>query len=230
MSQIASVAMPQRQSLPINERLERAAQLVLRSRIFYDIWIYFEGDTRADILDTMQEFSEFFRFDPHAHFVAFIVQMAALFEKRKDTINLPLLAKEVMPTSKMGGASPSQYPAEINALLDQAKPLASKVIIFRNNLFAHRSATLSYAEAFKKAAVTSNQLRDLTEIALQIANRLLILRGLNDQSFNQLPALHADAMLKALGRQLVCRRAGGIRFLSMGPRLCSTLPPDAASR
>jgi hypothetical protein len=44
--------MPQRQSLPINERLERAAQLVLRSRIFYDIWIYFEGDTRADILDT----------------------------------------------------------------------------------------------------------------------------------------------------------------------------------
>ncbi len=132
---IASVAMPQRQSLPINERLERAAQLVLRSRIFYDIWIYFEGDTRADILDTMQEFSEFFRFDPHAHFVAFIVHTAALFEKRKDTINLPLLAKEVMPTSKMGGASPSQYPAEINALLDQAKPLASKVIILRNNLF-----------------------------------------------------------------------------------------------
>jgi len=49
--------------LSIDERIERAAQLVLRTRCFYDIWIYYEGkETRPTIIDTMQRFSEFFRF------------------------------------------------------------------------------------------------------------------------------------------------------------------------
>jgi hypothetical protein len=47
---------------PIEDRIERAAQLVLRSRVFFDIWLYFEGAyTRPHLLDTMNEFSEFFR-------------------------------------------------------------------------------------------------------------------------------------------------------------------------
>jgi hypothetical protein len=81
-----------RRLLPIDDRIERAAQLILRSRIFFDIWVYFESnDTRLGLLDTMREFNEFFRFAPHAHFVAFVVTMAALFDKRPDTISLPLL-------------------------------------------------------------------------------------------------------------------------------------------
>jgi hypothetical protein len=41
-------------------------------------------------------------------------------------------------------------------------------------------------------------MRDLTEIALKIANRLLLARGLSDQFFNPLPRDDAEAMLKAL--------------------------------
>jgi hypothetical protein len=79
---------PMPHALSIDDRLERAAQLVVRSRIFYDIWFYCDGpNTRPAIINTMERFSEFFRFDPHAHFVSFVVHMAALFEKRKDTIN-----------------------------------------------------------------------------------------------------------------------------------------------
>ena len=81
--------------LPIDERLEEAARLVVRSRIFLDIWFYFESkDTRPAIIDTMDRFSDYFQFDSHAHFVAFIVHIAALFEKRNNTINLPDLARE----------------------------------------------------------------------------------------------------------------------------------------
>lgn len=184
-------------SLPIDERLETAAQLVLRSRIFYDIWRFFEGEeTRPAIIETMRHYSEFFRFDPHAHFVAFVVHIAALFEKRSDTLNLPRLAKEM----NGAGLISAQDAAEVDALLSRAAPLASKTTILRSNLFAHRSATLSYAGAFTKAAVTPNQLRDLTEIALEVANRLLMARGLNDHVFNTLPLTHADAMLKVLAR------------------------------
>jgi hypothetical protein len=180
--------------LPIDARLERAAQLVLRCRIFYDIWIYLEGPHKPQIIDTMERYYEFVRFDTHAHFVAFIVHIAALFEKRKDTINLWRLTEEMKGT----GLISVQDAVEVDALLSRAKSLASKAAILRNNLFAHRSATLSYSEAFEKAEVTPEQLRDMTDMALKIANRLLIVRGLNDHLFNRQPQKDADAMLKAL--------------------------------
>ncbi len=144
----------------------------------------------------MRRYSEFFRFDPHAHFVAFIVHIAALLEKRNDTINLPRLAKEV----KESGLISTQEAAKVDALLGQAAPLASKATILRSNLFAHRSAALSYSEAFKKAVVTPNELRDLTDIALNIVNCLLVVRGRKGHVFNTLPLTDAEAMLKALAQ------------------------------
>ena len=181
--------------LPIDERLETGAQLVLRARIFYDIWRFFEGDeTRPAIIDTMRRYSEFFRYDPHAHFFSFIVHMAALLEARQDTINLPNLAKEFQDSGLIEAA----VATEVDALLEQAVPFKSKVAFIRNNLFAHRSASLPYAEVFKKAGVTANELRELTEIALKIVNRLLISRGFTCHVFDRLPLSCAEAMLKAL--------------------------------
>jgi AbiU2 len=181
--------------LLINERFEEAARLVLRSRIFFDIWSYFESeDTRPAIIDAMNCFSDYFRFDSHAHFVAFIVHIAALFEKRSDTINLPDLTKEL----KQSNLISAQAAANIDVLLRQAKELAPKVNILRSNLFAHRSANLSYDEAFKKAEVTPHQMRVLTELALKIVNHLLLARGLEEQFFYPSPREDAEAMLKTL--------------------------------
>ena len=142
----------------------------------------------------MQCYSEFFRFDKHAHFVAFIVHIAALFDKRRDTINLPRLATQLKSL-----ISP-QDEADVATLLTKAAPFVSKVAILRHNLFAHRSATLTYADAFKIADFTPNELRDLTEIALKLVNRLLIARGLKDKVFHELALEDANAMLKALTR------------------------------
>lgn len=189
--------MAKRIPLPIDDRLETAAQLILRARIFYDIWRFFDGaETRPRIIDTMRAFPEFFRFEPHAHFVSFIVHMAALLEVRSDTINLPRLAKEL----KSARLISPQDSAEIEALLGKVARTAPKVKILRSNLFAHRSASLSYSEVFKKAGVTPDELRDLTHTALKIANRLLIARGLKDHVFNILPLAHAQEMLGALSR------------------------------
>lgn len=181
--------------LPFNERLERAAQLILRSGIFLDLWLYFESqDTRPAIIDTMRCYNEFFRFTPHAHFVAYVVHMAALFEKRKETINLPLLTKE----AKESALIPAQVAVEVGSLLSQVKPLAVKVTILRNNVFAHRNAAVSYDETFKRAAVTQVQLRELVETALQIVNKLLLTRGQSEHFFNELARKDADKMLKVL--------------------------------
>ncbi|MGA2999897.1 hypothetical protein [Bradyrhizobium sp.] len=181
--------------LPIDDRIERAAQLVLRARIFFEIWLYFEGrDTRAGIFKTMEEYSEFFRFAPHAHFVAFIVSIAALFDKRRDTITLPGLAREMAKANLL----PFQTKAEVDALMAQAVPLVSKVALLRHNAFAHRSATITYDDAFKAAAVTALQMQDLTEIALKVANHLTRARGRGEHFFNELPREDAEALMKAL--------------------------------
>jgi HEPN superfamily AbiU2-like protein len=183
--------------LPIDERLEEAGKLVIRSRIFFDVWSYFEDRaTRRAIIDTMDRFSEYFRFDSHAHFVAFIIHIAALFETRKqrDTINLPDLVKELKQSNQIS----AQTAAEVEALLSQAAPWVPKVIILRSNLFAHRNAFLSYDEPFKKAAVTPGQMRELTEIALTIVNHLQRSRGVKECAFHTLAREDTEALLKAL--------------------------------
>jgi hypothetical protein len=181
--------------LPIDDRIEAAAQLVLRSRIFFDIWFYFESnDTRSSLINTMRDYNEFFRFAPHAHFVAFVVSIAAVFDKRRDTLSLPNLVTEMSATNLLS----AQAQSEIGSLADQAAPLVSKVRILRHNAFAHRSASFLYNDIFKAAKVTALQMRDLTEIALKIANQLAGARGRGEHLFNELVREDAEAMMRAL--------------------------------
>lgn len=181
--------------LPADERLATAGQLVARARLLFDIWWLYEGaDTRPRIIEAMRQYSEFFRFDSHAHLVAFVVYMAALIDERPDTINLPALAKEL----ETSGLVSTAVTSEVKTLLVQISSMRPKVAILRNNLFAHRSASLSYAEAFRRASIKPNELRELTVTALKIANRLLIARGLSEQLFNPQPLHDAQAMLRAL--------------------------------
>jgi hypothetical protein len=186
--------------LSLDERLYRAGQHVVRSRLFLDLWFYFEGsDTRPTIIETMREYNEFFRFTPHAYFVAYVVHIAAMFDRTKDTISLTRLTNEM----KKGRLIHGQAATEVHALLGEAAPLASKVAILRHHAFAHRSASISYNDAFKKAAIRPTQLRDLTEIALKVANRLLQVRGLREEFFTSLPREAAEAMMKALAARMV---------------------------
>ena len=123
--------------------------------------------------------------------------MAGVFDKRSGTISLPPLVREVKAAGQLIG----QDAAAVDALLVEAKPVADKVLILRHKAFAHRSAHISYDDVFKMAAVRPDQLRDLTDLALKIANRLLLARGLQDQYFTELPRDAAEAMMKALDEQ-----------------------------
>ena len=51
------------------------------------------------------------------------------------------------------------------------------------------------------AAIVPGQLRDLTDMALNIANHLLLARGLQDKHFTELPRDDAEAMMKTLARR-----------------------------
>lgn len=108
------------QPLPLNDRLVRIGQHIVRGRLFFDLWFYFEGlESRGKIIETMEDYSEFFRFTPHAYFVAHVIYLAGVFDKRKDTINLALLVREV----KSVGSLSAVDAATVDALLSEAKPI-----------------------------------------------------------------------------------------------------------
>lgn len=181
--------------LTLDERLKLAGQLVARARIFFDVWWFYEGDqTRPGILDAMNEYPEFFRYDGHAHFVAFVVHLAGLLETRSDTVNFDALIREAAET----GALEDTLTSKAEAALAPLKPLRRAVMILRSNLFAHRSSSMTYAEAFKTAAVTPNELRTGTESLLSVVNLLLRSRGLPEQSFNEASQRHLREMLNAI--------------------------------
>jgi AbiU2 len=162
------------QPLPLNQRLGRIGQHIVRARLFLDLWFYFEEqDSRRKIIDTMREYNEFFRFTPHAYLTTYVIYMAGVFDKSRDTISLAPLVREV----KVAGQLKARDTMIVDALLLKAKPIADKVATLRHNAFAHRSAHISYDDAFDLAAVRPQQLRELTDIALEIANQLLLAVG-----------------------------------------------------
>lgn len=183
-------------ALSLDDRLDTAAQLAKRARIFYDIWWFYEGvDTKPRILDTMKVYSEFSRFDTHAHFVSMVIHLAGLFESRNDTINFGALIKE----AEADGV-PKEAIDKAKGLMTEVAGVPSKVTILRSNLFGHRSASLSYGEAFQKADLKPDQLRDLTVAGLRIANTLLIARGSDEQFFHELSRRDAERFMNDLAK------------------------------
>jgi len=186
------------QPLPLNERLDRIGQHIVRARLFLDLWYYFEErDSRRKIIETMQKYGEFFRFTPHAYLITYVIYITGVFDKRRGTISFGPLIREV----KAAGHLKAQNAAVAAKLLAQAKPIADKVAILRHKAFAHRSAHISYNDVFNMAAVTPNELRDLTDMALNLANRLLLACGLQDQHFTDFPREAAEAMMKTLAHK-----------------------------
>lgn len=153
------------------KRIQLTGDIAIRSRIFYDIWWFYEGKrTRPKILKTMNCYSEFFRFDSYAHFFSLVVNIVGLFEHRKDTINFNQLLNEGTQQKLIK----TETINKIQIILQSLSKNIKKAQILRHNLFAHRSNSLSFREAFKKAAISSNDLSDLIKNALKIANLLLL--------------------------------------------------------
>jgi hypothetical protein len=186
------------QPLPLNQRLNRIGQHVVRARLFLDLWSYFEEEkSRREILDTMSVYNEFFRFTPHAYLATYVIYMGGVFDKSKGTISILPLIREVKAKGNL-----KAHDAEIIAkLLLRADPIAKKVAVLRHNAFAHRSAHISYDDAFESAAVIPEQLRDLTDTALEITNQLLLACDLQTQYFSDSPREAAEAIMDALGNR-----------------------------
>ncbi|HVR98241.1 MAG TPA: hypothetical protein VMW27_16610 [Thermoanaerobaculia bacterium] len=182
--------------MPTFEKLlSTLTQITIRARLHWDIWWAYEGeDESPKALPTMNRYSEFFRFDIHAHLTAMIIASYQLYEVKRTTHNLGVLVKRA--GSEPG--VPATYFHVASNLLRESEPLAAKVRILRNNAFGHRSLALGYEDAFEKAAITPFQLRDLTKTALDIVNQFHRALGDTDCDFNDAAIEHLRRLLDNL--------------------------------
>jgi predicted RNase H-like HicB family nuclease len=173
----------------MNDQVTKAADLVVRARIFLDAWHLSAGvDGRARYRDFWDGYWEFWRFNEHALLFSHLVHMAALFEKNPKTINFVQLRDNL--NTEYGQAD---FTA-IDSLLAEAQATVQGLVILRSNAFAHRSAKMSYDEAFRKANLSFDKLRDLNVLALQLVNEMLKLVGANGHEFTELPQQYLERL------------------------------------
>ncbi len=122
---------------------------------------------------TMNQYVAFFSSGIHAHFIAYVAAMYAMYETRKDTYNCNQLLK-------LFAAEPgvtSEQISKVKSLLVEAKPIWLKVDVLRNEVFGHLAANTSTSAAFKKAAVKPDELARLLELSKQALNAVRAATG-----------------------------------------------------
>jgi hypothetical protein len=168
----------------------------VRSRISWDLWWAQEGaDERPKHLEPMNLYSEFFRFDAHAHLTATITGTYRLYDKRSDVRSLRTLivAAQAVPTPLLALAA-----GEAATLVGSTDNLVDKVATLRHKAFGHTDLARTYDEVFEAAEITPFQLRSLLETALKVLNTFERVIKEPETEFNDQPLAHFRQLMRFL--------------------------------
>ncbi len=170
---------------------------ITTAQLNYEIWWALkEKNNRKKYVDTMNEYPHFFRSSIHAHFIATIMALYKLYEKRKDTVNLPKLLKSI----KLEGFLPANEISNFEQAIDELKPLWVKISILRNNLFGHHSDSLNNEELWQKAQLKPDQIKELIEGSKIILNGITSNWKKTQHAFNLSAEKDITNLLEDLGK------------------------------
>ena len=181
-------------AINLNRQLEIVTQQIIRARIYFDLWWFYKSaNTRPKIIDTMDEFSDFFRFDEHAQFVSMIIHCGAVWDRTKGSVGLMSLASRILDQKRC----PSD-----KALFDEITNYQSEaagLVTIRKEAIAHRSAKFDYSKAFERAQLIPSAVPAAMDSWLAVANILRTRIGLPKEYFSTQPLNHVRAMIHKLG-------------------------------
>jgi hypothetical protein len=154
--------------LPLPERLHKAGQLVERVHVHVEVWLACEERSSA-FQAAMLRHVNFLVSTLHAHRVAAIVELCAMLETGNNgSFSLVTLAMEMAEAGHI-----SRMEAERVATALKGQPAHSKVVFLRNTAIAHRSAKVTFDEAFARQKLSPNEVRALMTEMGSSANMLL---------------------------------------------------------
>lgn len=147
----------------------------------YEIWSIYKHRSESDE-EVMNKYELFFQTSIHAHFVALLVLLYRLYEKRRqsDTFNIPSLLKILKTEALLSDAKLESLKSFCKS---DVQPIWIKVCILRNYVFCHRSTVKTVEEAFRKADMTATELGDLIETTKKFLNKLTRAYNKSSHSF-----------------------------------------------
>lgn len=78
----------------VDQYISDLRQTVNAAQLNFDIWwAYKSSDTRPVYIDVLNRYPQFFQTSLHAHFVALLIALYRLYEKREGTFNVPKLLR-----------------------------------------------------------------------------------------------------------------------------------------
>jgi hypothetical protein len=125
------------------------------AKVHFEVWWALASEAKPGLVSVMNAHSDFFRASYDAHYTAFFVYLAHLYDKRPDSSSISTYLREAGST--IDAAVLQKLHAEYDGLAARAAPL----ITARHKTVAHIDAKLSEKDVFAPLGVTWNQVRDV---------------------------------------------------------------------
>lgn len=162
----------------------------------YDIWWTYKGKKyRKLLLDADYHYPLFFQTSLHAHFVALIVALYQLFEKRNDTVNFPHLLFLLKQVNKFNAKEINNIERKIKKL----KPLWIKISTLRNKVFGHKTNEFNF-NPWQQAKITPNNIKKMIQQCQRLLNDISHKWARNTYAFNLSAQSSTRNLLKDLKR------------------------------
>ena len=123
------------------------------AKAHFDVWWTLTSEARLRFKDVMNGYPDFFNSTHDAHYIAFFICFAQLFDKRRDASSLATFLG--LRKAELAADEFNRFVAERSALEARAKPLLE----IRHNLIAHLNAMHTEITLFSTLDATWNGMR-----------------------------------------------------------------------
>ena len=188
------------------DNMSRLFDAVVAARLNYGIWYVYKNELdRPKYVDSMNKYIWFFRPSISAHFIAMLMSLSVIYDEGSNNITIHRLLGEMETQNGVD----KQRIRDIEQQVEKVVPIVKKILILRNNVFAHLSATIDPFEAFKKANITMNNFRDLIGETTAILNQIGQASGYGTRDLVESSELDTRDMLGDLEKVRVEAMSGG---------------------
>jgi hypothetical protein len=125
------------------------------AKVHYEVWWTQVSEAKPQFVDVMNKHNDFFRASQNAHYTAFFIYLAQLFDKSPDSSSLPKyfeLIHDSTETTKL---------QELEVRYDVLAKRAAPLVKVRHKTVAHVDARLSEKDVFLPLNITWNEIRSI---------------------------------------------------------------------
>lgn len=177
------------------KNLDELFRIIFDARSNYEIWwIYISKDGRDKYFKIFLHFKEFFEICGYALISMVTVSLYKLFETRDDTVNFKNITNDALRLKIIGDADMQK----LTPTIERARAIWIKINQLRSYLFAHRAKELTVEEIYKNANITSDEIKKLTDLSLEILNYIALKAGQKEREFEGFILRDTHRLLKTL--------------------------------